>query len=112
MFGLGPEVPQVPYERPAYFAFIGKVLAHTTTDAGDPALSLLVLDAWTERQTQGQEITIGVAQWQGCYLTKPMGERFDPKIYPVGTRLRVITREKTMYTWDVSAAILVLGKGR
>jgi hypothetical protein len=109
--GLCAEPPQVPYQRPEYFAFVGKVLAHTHDDAGNPALSLLVQDAWTDRQTAGQTITIGVAQWQGCYLTKPMGEPFDPKIYPVGTRLRVISVRQTMYTWDVDFAFLILAKG-
>jgi hypothetical protein len=109
--GLCAEPPQVPYQRPEYFAFVGKVLAHTRDDAGNPALSLLVLDAWTDRQTAGQTITIGVAQWQGCYLTKPMEEPFDPKIYPVGTRLRVISIRQTMYTWDVDFAFLILAKG-
>jgi len=74
---------------------------------------LLVLDAWSDRQEVGQVITIGVEQWIGCGLTKPLtGEApFRPDAYPMGTRLRVISREQTMYTWDVEAGLLVLGTG-
>ncbi|MCL1636141.1 hypothetical protein M2650_16080 [Luteimonas sp. SX5] len=108
---LGPEGPKVPYQYPSHFAFLGKVVGYTTTSTGDPALSLLVLDAWTNRQVEGQVIDIGVAQWQGCNLSKPMGKPFHPETYPIGTRLRIIAREQTMFTWDVDAGILVLGTG-
>src|SRR5690348_15426626 len=99
---LGENGPHVPYEHPSFFAFLGKVVGHTSTSDGHPALSLLVLDAWSDRQEVGQVITIGVEQWIGCGLTKPLTgeEPFRPDNYPIGTRLRVISREQTMYTWD------------
>jgi hypothetical protein len=110
---LGEKGPQVPYEHPSFFAFLGKVVGHTSTGDGHPALSLLVLDAWSDRQEAGQVITIGVEQWIGCGLTKPLtgSAPFRPDSYPIGTRLRVISEAQTMYTWDVEAGLLVLATG-
>mgnify|MGYP007089896485 CR=1 FL=1 len=109
---LGEKGPHVPYEHQQFYAFLGKVVGHTTTNSGDPALSIVVLDAWTQRQKEGQLMTIGVAQWIGCGLSDPIDKKpFQPSAYPVGTRLRVISREETMYTWDVALGITVLGLG-
>jgi len=107
----GPNGSRVPYQDPTYFAFLGKVVGHSVTSNGDPALVVQVLDAWTDRQTAGQFLTIGVAQWQGCGLTTPMGEPFHPENYPVGTRVRIVSRDQTMFTWDTENGILVLGAG-
>lgn len=106
----GPGGSQIPYQEPTYYAFLGKVVGYKRNAAGDPALSIVVLDAWTNRQVVGETVTIGVARWQGCGLRKPMGERFHPASYPIGTRVRVVSKEDTMFTWDVENGILVLGR--
>ena len=105
----GPNGVMLPYQEPSYFAFLGKVVGHEDNAAGVPALAVEVLDAWTARQRRGEIVTIAVEQWQGCGLPKPMGERFQPARYPIGTRVRIVSRESTMYTWDVEVGISVLG---
>ena len=107
----GPNGTMVPYQDPTYFAFLGRIVGHSLTKDGDPALVVLVLDAWTNRQEAGQVLAIGVAQWRGCGLTEPMGEPFHPENYPIGTRVRIVSRDQTMFTWDTDNGILVLGAG-
>ena len=120
-FACTPPPPQAPIkgtigaefaqQNPDYFAFVGKVVGYTSTSEGHPALSIRVLDAWTTRQTVGEVIAIGVAQWQGCGLAKPMGDRFQPGKFPIGSTLRIVSKQQTMYTWDVDDGIRVLESG-
>jgi len=105
----GPANSSVPYYEPSYYAFIGKVLKEAKDPKGNPGLSIQVLDAWTNRQSVGDVITVGVEQWMGCGLTSPMGDPFNPSQYPPGTRLRIVSKDSTLYTWDVKFIMLVLG---
>ena len=105
----GPANTPIAYQDNSFFAFVGRVSGHAQTEHGAPALTIEVLDAWTSRQAIGELVTIGVEQWQGCGLTKPMGEPFDPSQYPIGTRVRIVSRDATMNTWDAKTGILVLG---
>lgn len=105
----GPGGTLVPYQEPSYYAFLGKVVGHTRNGQGAPALSVEVIDAWTTRQKIGEVVIIAVQQWQGCGLKKAMGELFQPQAYPLGTRLRIVSRDSTMFTWDVKNGISVLG---
>ncbi len=105
----GPNGTLVPNREPSYYAFLGKVVGHTRNGRGVPALSVKVIDAWTTRQRVGEVIVIAVEQWQGCGLPEAMGEPFQPQAYPLGTRLRIVSRESTMFTWDVENGISVLG---
>ena len=105
----GPTGTLLPRHDASDFAFLGKVVGHTQTAAGVPALAVEVLDPWTARQRRGEIVTIAVDQWQGCNLPRPMGERFQPARYPLGTRVRIVSPESTIYSWDVNTSIAVLG---
>src|SRR4051794_23716178 len=65
----GPGHSTVPYFEPTYYAFFGKVLNEAKDSKGNPALSVQVLNAWTDRQSVGDIVTVGVEQWMGCDLT-------------------------------------------
>ncbi len=41
-----------------------------------------------------------------------MGKPFDPSAYPVGTRVRIVSEEPSISTWDVRTGITVLGVAR
>jgi len=105
----GPNGVMLPYQEPSYFAFLGRVVGYAESAAATPALAIEVIDPWTARQRRGEIVTIAVEQWQGCNLSKPMGERFQPAKYPIGTRVRVVSPRSTMYTWDVEVGLVVLG---
>lgn len=105
----GPAGSQVPYYDAEYYAFLGKVMAYGKDPDGNPAVVIEVTDSWTERQSVGSLVTVGVAQWQGCGLPNPMGEPFVAGAYPIGTRVRVAAHSLPILTWDVGTSLSVVG---
>jgi hypothetical protein len=110
--GLEPEPAgsSVPYFNNYFYAFVGKVVGYAENESKDPALAVEVLDAWTPMQKPGDVLNIRVSIWSGCSATAlHTRSNFDPKKYPVGTRLRVVTVGLAVPTWDSEISLAVLG---
>jgi hypothetical protein len=102
---LGVALPRFDKQS---LAFIGSVVGHTTSEQGFPALMVKVLEPWTPAQEQGEVIHVSVADWS-CTSQPTPHSAFRPAEYPVGTRVRVISPGKLVYSWDLQSSITVLG---
>jgi hypothetical protein len=102
----GPAGTEVPYFNDYAYAYIGKVIGYSENQWKHPALDVLVLDAWTPKQKDGDILKVTVQPWSAA----EHGD-FDPSRYPIGTRLRVITFGKEISNWDADIALVVLGVG-
>ena len=104
----GPAGTPVPWFNEYAYAYIGKVVAYSKDEWGNPALDVQVLDAWTPMQKNGDILKVTVQPWSGCGLPRERGS-FEPSKYPIGTRLRVVTFSRVIASWDAKVALVVLG---
>ena len=101
----------IPRWDASWYAFLGKVVAHTKGSDGEPAVTFAVLDAWTPRQRVGEAITVSIPQWSGCGegWEHERATPVDLSIFPIGARVRVVAREPKVQAWDIDASMVVLG---
>lgn len=107
-FIAGPADTDIPDISDQVYAYIGKVVGYSKNEWDDPSLDIEVLDAWTPKQKKGDVLKVTVQPWSGCHLPRERGG-FDPREYPVGTRLRIVSPGNVIPSSDVESALVVVG---
>jgi hypothetical protein len=100
---------RVPFFDDRYYAFIGRVVGSSVFQ-GSPGLDVEVIDPWTPVQRSGEMLHVSVIEWRGCLEAHVPSRKFAPAEFPIGVRVRVVSRSLQLWEADLEHSLLVIGK--